>query len=238
MYRDAEDGVAKTLRRTDFLRVSPDGRIWNCLSHSTYTVFCSDNTRHAYILMPVCTVCAYPADYLYTTYKTKSNIRLGVCVSDLSSRTRLTVQAKCGEFLDPLIEHPPLLLLLDLILLKPRIYLHLLFNRGSRPYDVDCEAPAARRKQERTDRLTSDFTNLALATLAAETATRLQARSTFTTSDAGDFVKMLGIVLLELTVQHVVTTILALAVLRWKGWYPKRNSGGRGNHDGRQDYFS
>ena len=32
--------------------------------------------------MPLCVHCAYPAAYLYTTYKTKSNIRLGVCVSN------------------------------------------------------------------------------------------------------------------------------------------------------------
>jgi hypothetical protein len=30
--------------------------------------------------MPVCVSCAYPAEHLYTTYRTKSNIRLGVCV--------------------------------------------------------------------------------------------------------------------------------------------------------------
>ena len=31
--------------------------------------------------MPLCVHCAYPAKHLYTTYKTKSNIRLAVCVS-------------------------------------------------------------------------------------------------------------------------------------------------------------
>jgi hypothetical protein len=58
------------------------------------------------------------------------------------------------------------------------------------------------------------------------------------TSDAGDVLRMLWTVLVELTVQHAVTTILALAVLRWKGWYPKRISKEDGNGDGRQDYFS
>ncbi|WVQ95784.1 hypothetical protein IAU59_002883 [Kwoniella sp. CBS 9459] len=74
--------------------------------------------------MPVCTNCAYPAQHVYTTYKTKSNIRLGVC-------------PRCDEFQDPLIEHPDLVLLLDLILLKPHVFLHLLFNRGSPPFDAD-----------------------------------------------------------------------------------------------------
>jgi len=47
-------------------------------------LFC---TRYLWVCinMPVCTVCAHPAEYLYTTYKTKSNIRLGVCVSGLNN---------------------------------------------------------------------------------------------------------------------------------------------------------
>lgn len=30
---------------------------------------------------PLCTNCAYPASHVYTTYTSRSNIRLGVCVS-------------------------------------------------------------------------------------------------------------------------------------------------------------
>lgn len=46
---------------------------------------------------------------------------------------KLIMQDNCGGFIDPLIEAPHLLLFLDLVLLKPRVFLHLLFNRGSPP---------------------------------------------------------------------------------------------------------
>jgi hypothetical protein len=43
--------------------------------------------------------------------------------------------------------------------------------------------------------------------------------------------------MVELAVQHLVTTMLAMAALRWKGWYPKVGSGKQGR-DGRQEYFA
>ncbi len=46
---------------------------------------------------------------------------------------QLATQPQCSLFSDPLIEHPRTILLIDLILLKPRVYRHLLFNRASRP---------------------------------------------------------------------------------------------------------
>jgi hypothetical protein len=186
--------------------------------------------------MPVCTVCAHPAEYLYTTYKTKSNIRLGVCVSAYTN-VRADVKTKCGNFLDPLIEHPPLLLLLDLILLKLRVYLHLLFNKGSRPYDVDSQISAVQREKERSERLTSDFTTLALATMIAESVARLQAWSKHAALDGSQSIRIVVMAMMELGVQHLVTTMLAMAALRWKGWYPKAGSAVQGR-DGRQDYFA
>lgn len=90
--------------------------------------------------MCICVHCNYPVYYLCTSYKSASNIRLAVCVSrapERQSRPRVLTQAplqpQCNLFADPLIEHPPTLLLIDLILLKPRVYRHLLFNRGSSP---------------------------------------------------------------------------------------------------------
>ncbi|KAI5450244.1 sterol homeostasis protein [Naganishia albida] len=71
--------------------------------------------------MPVCVHCNAPAPYVYTVYRSKDNVRLKVCDT-------------CQQFADPLIEHPLVLLLIDLILLKPRVYRHLIFNRGSSPY--------------------------------------------------------------------------------------------------------
>jgi hypothetical protein len=43
--------------------------------------------------------------------------------------------------------------------------------------------------------------------------------------------------MVELAVQHLVTTMLAMAALRWKGWYPTAGSAVQGR-DGRQDYFA
>jgi len=49
--------------------------------------------------------------------------------------------------------------------------------------------------------------------------------------------RVMGTAMVELGVQHLVTTVLARAALRWKGWYPKVGSGKKGA-DGRQDYFA
>jgi len=85
--------------------------------------------------------------------------------------------------------------------------------------------------------LTSDFTTLALATLAAETTARLQAWSKHATPDGSHAIRILGSVMMELGVQHLVTTILAMLALWWKGWYPKTGSRHSGQLDGRQAYF-
>jgi hypothetical protein len=58
-----------------------------------------------------------------------------------------TVQDHCQQFADPLIEHPLVLLLIDLILLKPRVYRHLVFNRGSAPYRAS-RKPAVGKNDE------------------------------------------------------------------------------------------
>lgn len=93
--------------------------------------------------MPVCVHCNAPAPYVYTVYRSKDNVRLKVCVSLRLCISQLlaksltpfgTAQDTCQQFADPLIEHPLVLLLIDLILLKPRVYRHLIFNRGSSPY--------------------------------------------------------------------------------------------------------
>jgi len=85
-----------------------------------------------------------------------SNIRLTICVSKegrregaamLSSLSFLLLplsdfspssllflsQNTCNDFADPYVEQPPLLLFLDLVLLRPGVYRHLLFNRGTEP---------------------------------------------------------------------------------------------------------
>lgn len=170
----------------------------------------------------VCVNCAFPADHLYTTYKTPSNIRLGVCVSPYlavcPASTEPPHQPRCHAFLDPLIEHPPLVLLLDLILLKPRVFLHLLFNRGSRPLSttkpVDDEDE---RGMERDRVLWKDLVRLAGLTVVAETAVRVL--PDFSVALAG-LAWVLGGVLAELVAQHLTTLGLALVILRLRRWYP------------------
>ncbi|KAG7563121.1 hypothetical protein FFLO_01429 [Filobasidium floriforme] len=70
--------------------------------------------------MPICVHCDYPAQAVYTVYQSVRNTRLELC-------------ARCSRFTDPLIEHPLVLILLDLVLLKPRVFRHLVFNRNAPP---------------------------------------------------------------------------------------------------------
>ncbi|KZO96673.1 Arv1-domain-containing protein [Calocera viscosa TUFC12733] len=76
--------------------------------------------------MPICTTCTHPVPHLYTLYPSKYNLRLEQCPS-------------CSNFADPYVEHDPLIVLLDLILLKRGVYRHLLFNYGAKPRRLDRE---------------------------------------------------------------------------------------------------
>ncbi|KAK1923635.1 Arv1-like family-domain-containing protein [Papiliotrema laurentii] len=173
--------------------------------------------------MPICVHCAYPAKHLYTTYKTKSNIRLGVC-------------PRCDRFLDPLIEHDPLILLLDLILLKPRVFLHLLFNRGTDPLDATAPpSPSAEEmsKDRRKTRIQEDVMILFGMVVLAETVSRVIPLDSSTFSSC---LKIMCAVVCETAAQHTVTLGCALLVLRWRGWYPPRGSL-QGVTDGRRVDF-
>ncbi|KAN0107515.1 Arv1 domain containing protein [Russula decolorans] len=79
--------------------------------------------------MPLCTNCAQAVSYLYTVYHSVNNVRLEQCPS-------------CRAPADPYVEHDALVIVLDLILLKPGVYRHLLFNRGMPPRKVEESAPA------------------------------------------------------------------------------------------------
>lgn len=151
--------------------------------------------------------------------------------------TRLTRQARCGNFLDPLIEHPPLLLVLDLILLKSRVYLHLLFNRGHPPNDgrSDDASPRASVESNSPRDLLSDWTYLATATIITESATRwLAARQTSTTPTTADIRLLVLTVIAELAAQHATTTVVALLALRLRGWTQATQ---KHQLDGRQKHF-
>ncbi|KAI0279703.1 Arv1-like family-domain-containing protein [Russula aff. rugulosa BPL654] len=79
--------------------------------------------------MPLCTNCAQAVSYLYTVYHSVNNVRLEQCPS-------------CRAPADPYVEHDALVVALDLILLKPGVYRHLLFNRGMPPRKVEESALA------------------------------------------------------------------------------------------------
>jgi len=70
--------------------------------------------------MPICITCTHPISHLYTVYESAYNLRLEQC-------------SKCLKFADPYVEHDSLMLLLDLILLKRKVYRHLIYNRGTEP---------------------------------------------------------------------------------------------------------
>lgn len=90
--------------------------------------------------MPICTTCTQPLPHLYTLYQSAHNLRLEQCVRDSTLQrphrfihAPFDAQSNCHAFADPYVEHDSLTILLDLILLKPGVYRHLLFNRGAVP---------------------------------------------------------------------------------------------------------
>ncbi|KAI9693036.1 MAG: sterol homeostasis protein [Bathelium mastoideum] len=78
--------------------------------------------------MPLCIECRYPVNQLYTTYSKADDRSLGKGV-------RLTQCPRCKRFADKYVEHDFVVLFIDLILIKPQVYRHLLFNRLGREDD-------------------------------------------------------------------------------------------------------
>ncbi|CBX90893.1 hypothetical protein LEMA_P059270.1 [Plenodomus lingam JN3] len=78
--------------------------------------------------MPICISCRYPVKTLYTTYSKADDRALGKGV-------RLTQCPRCKRFADKYVEHDFVVLFIDLILIKPELYRHLLFNRLGRDDD-------------------------------------------------------------------------------------------------------
>jgi hypothetical protein len=72
--------------------------------------------------MPICISCRTPVRTLYTTYSKADDRALGKGV-------RLTQCPKCKKFADKYVEHDFVVLFIDLVLIKPEVYRHLLFNR-------------------------------------------------------------------------------------------------------------
>ncbi|KAF2092109.1 Arv1-like protein [Saccharata proteae CBS 121410] len=78
--------------------------------------------------MPICIECRYPLKTLYTTYSKADDRALGKGV-------RLTQCPRCKRFADKYVEHDFVVLFIDLVLIKPQVYRHLLFNRLGREDD-------------------------------------------------------------------------------------------------------
>jgi hypothetical protein len=95
--------------------------------------------------MPICIECRYPVSTLYTTYSKADDKALGKGV-------RLTQCPRCKRFADKYVEHDFVVLFIDLVLIKPQVYRHLLFNRLGREDDrFDVSAillPTPRRKHK------------------------------------------------------------------------------------------
>ncbi|KAK9766782.1 sterol homeostasis protein [Basidiobolus ranarum] len=65
--------------------------------------------------MPTCVECGTPVSTLYMEYS-KGNIRLTQCEN-------------CKNFVDKYVEHDAVIIFIDLLLFKPQVYRHILFNR-------------------------------------------------------------------------------------------------------------
>src|SRR5271154_2062327 len=68
--------------------------------------------------MPICIECRYPVKTLYTEYSGADDKSSGHGV-------RLTVCKNCGRFCDKYVEHDFVVLLIDLVLIKPQVRSHL-----------------------------------------------------------------------------------------------------------------
>jgi len=78
--------------------------------------------------MPICIECRYPVKTLYTEYSGADDRSSGHGV-------RLTVCKNCGRFCDKYVEHDFVVLFIDLVLIKPQVYRHLLHNTLMREQD-------------------------------------------------------------------------------------------------------
>ncbi|KAB8256994.1 Arv1-like family-domain-containing protein [Aspergillus pseudonomiae] len=72
--------------------------------------------------MPICIECSYPVSHLYSTYSRADDRSLGKGV-------RLTQCPRCQRFADKYVEYDFVVIFIDLVLIKPQVYRHLLFNR-------------------------------------------------------------------------------------------------------------
>ncbi|GAA5958265.1 hypothetical protein JCM3765_004774 [Sporobolomyces pararoseus] len=136
-----------------------------------------------------CVNCSTPVDSLYTSYFQQSNTSLLEC-------------SKCGQLADDYFSFPFSISLLNLLLLKPSVYRHLLRNRGG-------ETLAERRKHRALECF-----KLAFISIFVDTLVRC-VPSTSTSDDLETlelFVKTFGYCALE-TLSLLLSTIIAAILL-------------------------
>ncbi|KFA61579.1 hypothetical protein S40285_04012 [Stachybotrys chlorohalonatus IBT 40285] len=78
--------------------------------------------------MPICIECRHPVKTLWTQYS-------GAGDKSSGHNIRLTVCRKCGRFCDKYVEHDFVVIFIDLVLIKPQVYRHLLHNTLMRDGD-------------------------------------------------------------------------------------------------------
>ncbi|CAK7240982.1 MAG: hypothetical protein STHCBS139747_002439 [Sporothrix thermara] len=78
--------------------------------------------------MPICIECQYPVQTLWTEYS-------GAGDKSSGHNIRLTVCRNCGQFCDKYVEHDFVVIFIDLVLIKPQVYRHLLHNTLMREGD-------------------------------------------------------------------------------------------------------
>lgn len=141
------------------------------------------------------------------------------------------------------------------MLLKPRAFLHLLYNRGHQPFYADAAStdPSATDKTDTAFHRQSSFgldtarradlLRVGAAAIVAETVIRLCQLSdghavSATTSSAPRLtaaVAMLLLVVLESAAQLVISSAFALFILYYRTWWP--NPSTATVRDGRQAHF-
>ncbi|KAJ9138822.1 Protein arv1 [Pleurostoma richardsiae] len=78
--------------------------------------------------MPICIECRHPVKTLWTQYS-------GAGDKSSGHNIRLTVCKNCGRFCDKYVEHDFVVMFIDLVLIKPQVYRHLLHNTLMRDRD-------------------------------------------------------------------------------------------------------
>lgn len=88
--------------------------------------------------MPVCVHCSAPTDALFVSYGPTHL----VC----------TRCERCEAFADPYVEYEPIIVVIDLILVKPRAYRHVLFNRNQSLQSVSDKEKSTTHHYQRSER--------------------------------------------------------------------------------------